>query len=102
MEGVRAQSKKVHYEVGTITIENEQSLTLGMAKYASIVLFPSKGISFESIVKHQERKYSCLQLQVQEGTSLINTFSFVLLKGSLHNKITFWIFFLVELFLHGA
>ena len=51
VEGVRSQSGKVLYEVGTITKDNEQSLTTGVAAYASVVLFVSKGNNFESIDK---------------------------------------------------
>ena len=51
VEGVRSQAGKVHYEVGTISKENELSLTRGIAAYASVVLFVSKGSNFESIDK---------------------------------------------------
>ena len=51
VEGVGSQEGKVHYEVGTISKENDLSLTRGFVAYASVVLFVSKGSTFESIDK---------------------------------------------------
>lgn len=53
VEGVSTQSGKVHYDVGTITRDDddEESVTTGKLAGAIVVLFVSKGSTFESIDK---------------------------------------------------
>ena len=53
VEGVSTQSGKVHYDVGAINRDDddEQSITIGKLAGAIVVLFVSKGNTFESIDK---------------------------------------------------
>ena len=51
IEGVYLQSTKLHYEVGTITKDNVESITTRTSTCATIVLFVAKVDAYESIHK---------------------------------------------------
>lgn len=81
VEGVRAQSAKVHYEVGTITKDNEKSLTTGSVAYASVVLFVSKVDTFESIDKVPSQRVYISTTASRRGDSIDVDFICHLIEG---------------------
>ena len=59
----------MYYEIGTISKENDLSLTRGIAAYASVVLFVSKGSNFESIDKTPgEKAFISTTVSTREDT----------------------------------
>ena len=81
VEGVRAQAGKMLYEVGTISKDNEQSLAAGVGAYASVVLFISKGNSFDSIDKAPGEKVFMSTSASARGDTIDKDFLLHLIEG---------------------